>query len=792
MHKIMKVKKQTIVKRTVSGKYVARILSVLMTVIVLLLAFVPSFEVKAYSGRDKNGNISLSATGDIKINLLVAAIDPTLTSTDNKNYWNGKKKIKASEYFGFSLDESLNFWIDNFEEISHNKVEFNVVDTVIIDEFPKYTDGKKSLDNASFQKIFKKDSNGYGDWAGGVQKDEYKPYDTAWELDYDYYIDKLNLVKRKNNNEFDMLFMIGIDPLSPCETCMVGRNPLYINGLTFERDCDNFVIVTPTFSRPDGSIENIGHMSEDMLGYTYGMIYYEENCIDGSDYSALNDWQKFCLCKYLATPETKVYGYGMVHFSPNSTMDYDWSNNTKVRYYKNWKEGKDIQNFTADTTYLSEGSKFNYNNNPIISHHRWWFYNMPYEDGRDKDGYYNNWWRYIFNPNYVTGIEADTSYPSGEIKLNVGDSTAVKFKVEDQAFKSFTSDTKVSSAAVNIKDTSILSYSNGQIKAKKAGKTTITVKLDGKSVKYTVNVTDQNAQKEQVTAFVKRFYKVVLGRPQSEIDKDVNGINDWVNRLTSGQETGAQVAYGFVYSPEFQNKKVSNDEYVKTLYKSFFNRDPFDPNNYDEGGYNYWMNKLNSGTDRIDILAGFTNSTEFKNLCDSYGINRGELDADKYRKPNNNQNQNNNPAPAPKKELKLDTTNVDKKKLEKFVSDLYNTTLGRSGEADGIEYWKGCILKGQDDKGRVYTISTVISKGFFLSQEYANKNKSEEEFVLDCYAAFFARNPVGTDDEVNYWNWVNKLKNKEITRQEMIEVGFGYSPEFKNLLTNEYGFVIIN
>ncbi len=769
-----------------------KILSLLMTFIMLLLTFVPSYEAKAFNTVDKNGNISLSATGEIKINLLVAAIDPTLTSIDNKNYWNGKKKIKASEYFGFSLDDSLNFWVDNFEEISHNTVDFNVVDTVVIDEFPKYSTGKESLDNKKFQQIFEKDSYGYGKWGEGVSKEEYKYWDTAGELDYDYYIDKLNLVKRKNNKEFDMVIMFGIDPLSPCETCMVGSSPSWVNGLCFERDCDNFVIVTPTFSRKDGSIENVGHLAEHMLGYTYGMIDYEpRHTIDGSNYMSLNDWQKYSLCELLGTNNSKVFGYGMVHYSPNSKADYDWENDTnKVKYYKDWKNGKDAQIFSPKV-YLDDPF-YNKYYDSTVTHHRWWFYNMPYEDGRDKDGYYNNWWRYIFNPNYVTGIEADTSYPSGEIKLNVGDSTAVKFKVEDQAFKSFTSDTKVSSATVNIKDTSILSYSNGQIKANKAGKTTITVKLDGKSVKYTVNVTDQNAQKEQVTAFVKRFYKVVLGRPQSEIDKDVDGINDWVNRLTSGQETGAQVAYGFVYSPEFQNKKVSNDEYVKTLYKSFFNRDPFDPNNYDEDGYNYWMNKLNSGTDRIDVLAGFTNSVEFKNLCDSYGITRGELDADKYRKPNNNQNQNNNPAPAPKKELKLDTTNVDKKKLEKFVSDLYTTTLGRSGEADGIEYWKGCILKGQDDKGRVYTISTVISKGFFLSQEYANKNKSDEEFVLDCYAAFFARNPVGTDDEVNYWNWVNKLKNKEITRQEMIEVGFGYSPEFKNLLTNEYGFVIIN
>ena len=132
--------------------YILKAISILMTLVIFALTLLPSQEVKAYSGRDKNGNLSVTATGTIKINLLVAAIDPTLTSTDGKNYWNGKTKIKASEYFGYSLDESLNFWIDNFEEISHNTVDFNVVDTVIIDEFPKfgndliiYRDGKGEI-----------------------------------------------------------------------------------------------------------------------------------------------------------------------------------------------------------------------------------------------------------------------------------------------------------------------------------------------------------------------------------------------------------------------------------------------------------------------------------------------------------------------------------------------------------------------------------------------------------------------------------------------------------------------
>ncbi|MCQ2518819.1 MAG: hypothetical protein MJ119_08680, partial [Lachnospiraceae bacterium] len=188
--------------------------------------------------------VSPKADGTIKINLLVASIDPTLTSINGRNYHNGKNTIKASEYFNYSLSERVGFWCDSFEEVSHQTVKFNVVDTVEINEFPKYKADSSlpSLNNKSFQELFKMDENGYGMWYEGITSEAYRQYDTAGDLDYKYYIEKLNLVKRKNAGEFDVLLMIGIDPLSPNETCMVGRNPLRINGDTFCADCENFVI----------------------------------------------------------------------------------------------------------------------------------------------------------------------------------------------------------------------------------------------------------------------------------------------------------------------------------------------------------------------------------------------------------------------------------------------------------------------------------------------------------------------------------------------------------------------
>ena len=128
----------------------------------------------------------------------------------------------------------------------------------------------------------------------------------------------------------------------------------------------------------------------------------------------------------------------------------------------------------------------------------------------------------------------------------------------------------------------------------------------------------QADSRSDIQAFVTRFYNLCLER-----DPDSFGLETWTNELISGRKSGADVAYGFVFSAEFTAKNVSNEEYVKIMYKAFFNREP------DNFGYNHWFGALGSGSSRYSILAGFINSEEFRNLCDAYNINSGSLSTDK-------------------------------------------------------------------------------------------------------------------------------------------------------------------
>jgi len=116
--------------------------------------------------------------------------------------------------------------------------------------------------------------------------------------------------------------------------------------------------------------------------------------------------------------------------------------------------------------------------------------------------------------------------------------------------------------------------------------------------------------RQRVVSFVTRFYRLCLDR-----NPDQAGLDSYADYLIDGSMTGAQVAYNFVFSPEFLDQGTTNAQYLQVLYEAFFNRDP------DSAGYSAWLQKLNNNEmSRIEILNGFTGAQEFLNLCKDYGI----------------------------------------------------------------------------------------------------------------------------------------------------------------------------
>ena len=118
---------------------------------------------------------------------------------------------------------------------------------------------------------------------------------------------------------------------------------------------------------------------------------------------------------------------------------------------------------------------------------------------------------------------------------------------------------------------------------------------------------NQVTAKEDHTGQMFRLYNAAFNR-----FPDSDGLEYWIEKNGSGENTERQVAESFLASNEFKGKygeNISNEQYVKTLYQNILDRES------DTEGYNYWVGQLNNGVeDRSELLLGFAESAENKSL----------------------------------------------------------------------------------------------------------------------------------------------------------------------------------
>lgn len=242
-----------------------------------------------------------------------------------------------------------------------------------------------------------------------------------------------------------------------------------------------------------------------------------------------------------------------------------------------------------------------------------------------------------------------------------------------------------------------------------------------------------------VADFVTRLYSVCLDR-----NPDAGGLADWTNKLINHEATGCSAAYGFIFSPEFQSKECTNEQYITYMYEAFFGRNP------DDAGFNSWVEILNNGATRESVFCGFANSNEFAALCSSYGIVRGfHIEGYDYNR--------------------VALVNL-------FVERLYSVVLQRPCDNGGMESWTVQLINRTKSGCRV-------AYGFFFSQEFLNRHLCNEHYVETLYQAFMGRSA----DEEGKAAWVSLLDNG--TSREFVFMGFSSSQEFAGIC-NSYGIDI--
>lgn len=256
---------------------------------------------------------------------------------------------------------------------------------------------------------------------------------------------------------------------------------------------------------------------------------------------------------------------------------------------------------------------------------------------------------------------------------------------------------------------------------------------------FTMDITPEEEEEEintpekMVENFVARLYELVLGRRP-----DKAGLDNWKTLLLNKEKTGAEVAEGFVMSKEFIAQNLTNDEYVEVLYQTFLNRKS------DKAGKEDWVKRLSEGLSRMYVFKGFAESEEFGDICDSYGIIRGEVVLTNIM------------------DLNPDVT--------MFVYRNYKQFLDREPDKAGHLEWVTWLVQGEQSPKQV-------AYGFVFSKELEDKHLSNEEYVKVLYRGIFDREA----DKTGLETWVTLL-NQGKSRSEIFD-GFADSDEFSRMVT---------
>jgi len=111
-----------------------------------------------------------------------------------------------------------------------------------------------------------------------------------------------------------------------------------------------------------------------------------------------------------------------------------------------------------------------------------------------------------------------------------------------------------------------------------------------------------------VTMFVARLYRLFLSREPEE-----GGLEYWCQQLLTNRSTGSTAANGFVNSAEFQNRPLTESQYVEIMYNGLMGRPS------DVAGLAYWIDQINL-KGRPVVFNGFITSPEWRSIMASYGI----------------------------------------------------------------------------------------------------------------------------------------------------------------------------
>jgi hypothetical protein len=147
----------------------------------------------------------------------------------------------------------------------------------------------------------------------------------------------------------------------------------------------------------------------------------------------------------------------------------------------------------------------------------------------------------------------------------------------------------------------------GSLQPEELGISRTTLKDLTQTISEAVTLSDQIESYRQanidVVLPIARLYQAAFDRIP-----DLPGLNYWVDQWESEQLSIGEIADGFYMSNEFTASYGNLDDsaYLTQLYANVLDRSP------DQGGFDYWMDRLDDGMTRPGVLVSFSESLENK------------------------------------------------------------------------------------------------------------------------------------------------------------------------------------
>ncbi len=271
-------------------------------------------------------------------------------------------------FFGWNDPDRLaREYAEDLRECSFGYANFEVVDRVVVSDFPLKRDGFRY---SEYSYLEARRTGRFHEPDG---------------VDYLALVRDFDMIQRVDSGEIDEVWLFGHPNAGYWESIMAGPGAFWCNAPPLDGmgHCSRrFVIMGFSYERGVGEmLEDFGHRAESVLGKVF-----ERTSGDADLFSRFTRYD-------LSHPGRAEVGN--VHFAPNSVRDYDWGNPRGVPSRCDaWLRFPDLTEAPRMVTCADWG------NGDTRAHHRWWLRHFPHFAGA-TGGISWNWWEYVLDPNRV-------------------------------------------------------------------------------------------------------------------------------------------------------------------------------------------------------------------------------------------------------------------------------------------------------------------------------------------------------------------------------------------------------